>query len=343
MPEKPRRRNVHKRTPKFPKFLREAGGRFKVKRVKETLKSREVMPELLEEVKGRAPLNMLRFLREVVLEMIKKGELFTRKTKHARIVYSAKYADLVRAPILRFRRRVEPIVIRGQVTPDGTVARHTVYKVLIRGTPFARKTYLDVDFRAHVATYEAASLIEAARRGIPVVEFARLVTLPKSNLAVLYTRIPEGYKTLAHSPFSPSTEPRKFLEKLGKLVGSMHKKGFFHGDLDAENILWNMRPENPDFILLDLEGSRFFDKQPAFNQVQGDVGVLAESLCNPSRGLAPFVRNDFIKYFVEAYCRETGYSKEDVMSVIESAAPSQPLQDLRDDMRKRLLRRLGLE
>lgn len=342
MPEKPPRRKVHRHTLKFPKFLRRAR-KPKAIRTEEPLKSKEIMSELLKEIKGRAPLNMQRFLREVVLKMVKNGQLFTRKTKHARIVYSAKYADLVRAPVLRFRRRLVPIVVRGEVAPDGTVARHTVYKVLIGSTPFARKTYLDVDFRAHVATYEAASLIEAARRGIPVVEFARLVTLPKSNLAVLYTHIPHGYSTLAHSPLASSKSPKKFLEGLGSLVGSMHKKGFFHGDLDAENILWNMRPEKPNFILLDLEGSQFFDKQPAFADVQGDIGVLAESLCNPSKGLAPFSRDDFVRYFVEAYCRETGYSKEDVMKVIESAAPSQPLQNVRDDMRKRLLRRLGLE
>ena len=71
--------------------------------------------------------------------------------------------------------------------------------------------------------------------------------------------------------------------------------------------------------------------------------MLAESLCNPTRGLAPFSRSDFVKYFVEAYCKETGYAKEDVMKVIESAVPSQPLQEIRDDMRSRLLRRLGLE
>jgi tRNA A-37 threonylcarbamoyl transferase component Bud32 len=285
---------------------------------------------------------MYSFYRGVILDLIRRGELITEKTINGRVVYAKKYREVASSSVLRRRRKMTPIVMRGDITPDGTIARHTVYKVIVKGVPLARKTYLDVDYRVHVATCEAAALIEAARRGIPVVDFVRLSIMPRNNLAVLYTRIPKGFITLANSRLGFSANPKKFLEELGKTVGRMHNKGFFHGALDAENILWNRHPKAPEFMFLDLEGARFYDKKPLFSQVGGDIGVLIESLCAPFRGLGVYTRTE-LDCFINAYCNETGYPKEEVLKVIESAFPSQPLQEVRENIRSNLLRRLGLE
>lgn len=278
--------------------------------------------------------------RVIMNRELKAGNVLSEKVKDTRIFYNAQYRRFASKLAMRFGRRLEIIVRRGQVTADGTVARNTVYKVVVRGLSMARKTYLDVMDRAHSGLSEACALIEAKRRRVPVVDFVRLVINKRARLAVLYTLMPPGYKTLAQSRLGRAAATSTFLRELGRAVGKMHKAGMLHGDLDAENILWNGNPQAPDFIFLDLELARFFDRQPPFSEVCTDIGTLMESLTLERYGSSAYT-TDELMHFVDAYCAETGYKKDLVIGVTDSA--SQPLQEVRDEIRRDILKRLGLE
>jgi len=274
--------------------------------------------------------------RLIMSRELKAGNVISQKISNTHIFYNSQYKKFASRIALRFGRKLEPIVIRGQPTPDGTIARNTVYKVVVRNISMARKTYIDVIHRVHSGLSEACALLEAKRRGIPVVDFVRLVLNKKSGLAILYTIMPAGYKTLANSKLGRDAPASIFLRALGKAVGQMHKKGMLHGDLDAENILWN----GHDLMFLDLELARFFERQPSFSQVAGDIGVLIESLTLERYGPLAY-SEDELMHFVKAYCEETGYSQELVLGLSDSAI--QPLANERESLRKSILRRLGLE
>lgn len=273
--------------------------------------------------------------------LVRKREVIKERKKGFEAFFVRWYAGVASGEAIKKAKLAGFIVKKGQVTPDGTIARHNVEKLSIKGINIAKKRYEGAEFDAKIHIYEASALLEAKKRGLPVVDVVRVISSKKRKVGYIYTIMPYGFSTLAESQLRVAS-PKEFLSELGKLVGKMHKAGIKHNDLDLENVLWNKDPKRPSFILLDFEAARFYKKQPPFEKVQGDVGTLIESLCNPARGLGVFSREE-LRYFVDAYCKETGYAKEDVAKVIESAFPSQPLEELREEMRKNLLGKAGVE
>ena len=51
-------------------------------------------------------------------------------------------------------------------------------------------------------------------------------------------------------------------EELGRMVGRMHKCGIVHGDLRWGNILVEVEPESVQFVLLDNERTRRYQRVP---------------------------------------------------------------------------------
>lgn len=74
----------------------------------------------------------------------------------------------------------------------------------------------------------------------------------------------------------PLPQKRKMIEQLAQMVGKMHDKGIFHGDLRFGNILVKSNNEQFDFYLLDNERTKKFNTMPWRLRVKNLVQVNLE-------------------------------------------------------------------
>lgn len=74
----------------------------------------------------------------------------------------------------------------------------------------------------------------------------------------IYTYI----KTFFKPPFVGEAlqKKRNFITTIGRLIGQLHKKGIFHGDLRPGNILIRHSDGEPGFYFVDNERNRFFNR-----------------------------------------------------------------------------------
>ncbi|MEM4663066.1 MAG: lipopolysaccharide kinase InaA family protein [Candidatus Diapherotrites archaeon] len=355
-----RERQYEKRKP-ISKFV----PRVKGKRLKLPKEKKEIVPqpdavieaiEFRKKLSAMQPAERIRFLkawlrdasnkelvtlrklsRKRIAKAIQEGIVVSKLVKGSLILYNAKYKRFASPLAMRFGRKLEPIVVKGQVTSDGTIARNSVYKVVVRNVSMARKTYLDVADRTQALIREASALIEASKRGVPVVEFVRAVISKKTGLAVLYTVMPHGYETLAKTRLGRDAPSRIFLEELGRTVGRMHNAGILHQDLDPENILWNKNPHSPSFMFLDFELASVFDRKITLAEAALDLRLLIESLKSPIFKVEPYSDAE-LEHLARGYSAETGYP----MDIILGHEKVFPGQEERDTIRDRILKRLGL-
>lgn len=290
----------------------------------------------LRDASNRRLYEQRRRSRRIISEAIRNGSIISKSFKGSIVLYNASYRRFASPTAMRLGRKLEPIVVKGQITRDGTIARNTVYKAVVKGLSMARKTYIDVPDRAQSLLNEASALIEASKRRVPVVEFVRGVISRKRNLAVLYTVMPKGYETLAHTGLGREALSYCFLEALGRAVGKMHNAGIIHYDLDPENILWNRNPYAPKFIFLDFELAAVLNRRATLHEASSDLGLLMESLQSPRFGVKPYSEAE-LRDFIRGYSAETGYS-EDVMLGREDVFAE---QEERNALREDMLRRLG--
>lgn len=318
----------------------------KIRREKRRAKVREIREKLAE--LRREFVRSLHFSRlkayKYLLSLVSEGKLKLIRTGWGlKIFYNKAYEEYINSYFSEAYRRATSVLRRGEKTPDGTAAKHDIYRIPIEPKKPAfpgkitilKKAYIDTPYRVDVALQEACSLLEAKRRGISVPDFVAVEINPSQNKAALITSYNPSFKTLASVKSTLSSAPaRSFLPALGEFIGNMHRKGLYHTDLDLENILWNASLMDPKFMLIDFEGAKFFKTQPKFSTVHRDLGVLFESLAEPPLGV--YSRRDIERYFVPAYCKVTGYNPNEVKALLESVFPAQPGQRERDAIRKRI-------
>ena len=104
-------------------------------------------------------------------------------------------------------------------------------------------------------------------------------------------------------------EIRQLARRLGRCVGSLHSKGFIHGDLKPPNIY--VERETGRFILLDLDAARL-DGKPTTRRAAKDLtGLLVY------RGDSVGQRGRHI--FMAEYRAEAGLPTEEVRRIFEKA------------------------
>lgn len=86
-----------------------------------------------------------------------------------------------------------------------------------------------------------------------------LVTEHVADASGMYTLLKDSY--IPPLPPEKIRHKRSLLISLGKYIGALHAKGFFHGDLRLDNIMvTGFEKKSPQFYLIDNERNRFFPK-----------------------------------------------------------------------------------
>jgi tRNA A-37 threonylcarbamoyl transferase component Bud32 len=93
----------------------------------------------------------------------------------------------------------------------------------------------------------------------------------------------KGLDRYAAIRFAPPLGPARFAEKTGLIrelaatLARMHRKGVFHGDLKAGNVLVRARGSSPRVVFLDLDAVRF-GRRVGFNDRALNLAQLDASL-----------------------------------------------------------------
>lgn len=125
-----------------------------------------------------------------------------------------------------------------------------------------------------------------------------LVTLDVADSKRIYEFIPEGRRDLAKEQLRGK---RELTRAFGRIIGKMHAKGIFHGDLRLGNVLAKQEGHRWRFFFLDNERTKRFRRLPVRLQVKNLVQAnmkLPDTLTNTDR-----------MRFFHAYWAENGGSK----------------------------------
>jgi tRNA A-37 threonylcarbamoyl transferase component Bud32 len=91
---------------------------------------------------------------------------------------------------------------------------------------------------------------------------------------------------------------RRFIKKLGKIIGELHKNGICHGDLRANNILVQESTGDVMFYFVDNERNELFTKIP--------TRLIKKNLVQINMMQSPHIsRQDRLRFF-RAYCEAYG-------------------------------------
>jgi tRNA A-37 threonylcarbamoyl transferase component Bud32 len=159
--------------------------------------------------------------------------------------------------------------------------RARVYSLIIK--QYFNRNLLDI-FKALICTTRAQKAFRAGQmmtqNGFlvpPAVACGKkvLITLEVKDSTPLYQLLGK----------LPPAEKQKMLEQFGHTVGRMHDIGIFHGDLRLGNVLVKKHGEKFDFIFLDNERTKKFEKLPLRLRIKNlvQVNMLRDNISDSDR------------------------------------------------------------